>query len=131
MVSLPVRARGTSRSPVYQGCAPADRIVGEQRNSGGGITRGKGRGQLLRRFFDLGRGAFASDVIVEIGREFVRWRAHLRCRFSAERSTVPIIYPAHHLAVLEIDRGKDADFAAEQFRSIGEGDQRRVEIATD
>jgi hypothetical protein len=28
-------------------------------------------------------------------------------------------------------RGEDADFAAEQFRSIGEGDQRRVGIATD
>jgi hypothetical protein len=44
---------------------------------------------------------------------------------------VPIVDPAHHLAVFEIDGGEDADLAAEQFRRIGKRDHRRMQIATD
>ena len=42
----------------------------------------------MRHVLDLGRGAFAGDLIVESGREFVRRRARLRRGFGAERSAV-------------------------------------------
>src|SRR5439155_27002287 len=96
-------------------------IATEKHRGALGVVARECRLQFTRSRANGGRSVVWARALLEVRGELVRRRTHLGRQLRAEMSAVPVIDPANALAVLDVDRGEEANLAAKQFRRISEG----------